>query len=100
MFVPADDDDISKTKTGITGQCYDKDINSPHYKTTITFPGSWINLKTGAVSYKSKCATNHFDYQDELYCSLYDSAYCKYKLVEMENQLWKWEQLQSQMFII
>lgn len=83
MFVPADDDDISKTKTGITGQCYDKDINSPHYKTTITFPGSWINLKTGAVSYKSKCAKNHFDYQDELYCSLYDSA-------NVNTNWWKW----------
>lgn len=82
MFVPARDDDVSKTTTGITGLCYDENVKSPHYKTTITFPGSWINLKTGEVSYKDKCA-NYFDYQDEMFCSMYDSA-------NVNTNWWKW----------
>lgn len=82
MFVPAEDDDLNKTRTGITGYCYDENVTSPHYKTTITFPGSWINLKTGEVSYKDKCA-NYFDYQDELFCSMYDSA-------NVNTTWWKW----------
>lgn len=68
MFVPL----VNGNGNGILGLCYDNITKNPHYQTTITFPGSWINLKTGDVSYNcQELCTNRK--KDQYYCTPYNS---------------------------
>lgn len=70
MFISDTDDDES---TGITGYCYDKLVLNPHYQTTITFPGSWINLKAGEVFYTEQ-DININRVKKYYYCTPYNST--------------------------
>ncbi len=70
MFVPAFKNDSSEN--GILGFCYDDTTKTPHYQTTITFPGSWIDLKTGEVKYDCQAlSTNRV--KEQYYCTPYDA---------------------------
>lgn len=70
IFVPRNDD--TDTTTGILGLCYDRK-NTPHYQTTITYPGTYISYKTGERKYSS---TNDkfFFKKDKYFCTPYDEA--------------------------
>lgn len=60
---------------GINGKCYGKEIDETyHYKTTITTPGSWINLKTGEVKYDKPTEEDIYRAKDTYYCTPYDSC--------------------------
>ena len=75
MFIPADDDNlpgIGRTDYGILGKCYDGHNEGIDYKTTITFPGSWINLKTGDVYYEKQSTDTNRE-KKHYYCSPYNS---------------------------
>ncbi len=91
MFIPlvtdleqgAESSECSINPNGINGKCYGK--NNPtywqHYKTTITYPGTWINLKTGARNYdKSEVDINTVRERKNYYCTGYD--------FESVNQVW------------
>lgn len=84
MFIPAFSGDTSSN--GIFGQCYngvDHDANGQpiQYQTTITFPGSWINLKTGEVSYE--CKTTGYRQKTQYYCTSYDEN-------NKHSRWWNW----------
>lgn len=73
MFVPSSDSELSIGKgNGILGLCYDGKSTTPHYQTTITFPGSWINLKTGEVSYDCQNLCTYRK-KDQYYCTPYNA---------------------------
>lgn len=73
MFVPSSDSELSIGKgNGILGLCYDGKSTKPHYQTTITFPGSWINLKTGEVSYDCQNLCTYRK-KDQYYCTPYNA---------------------------
>ena len=84
MFVPANE--AENSTNGILGLCYvGKEKNGEyemHYQTTITFPGSWIDLKTGSVVYN--CINE--DYlirKEQKYCLTSDSS-------DINKAWWKW----------
>lgn len=73
MFVPSSNSELSIGKgNGILGLCYDGKSTTPHYQTTITFPGSWINLKTGEVSYDCQNLCTYRK-KDQYYCTPYNA---------------------------
>lgn len=73
IFMPIDKNDVCY---GINGKCYGNEIsgNPYHYKTTITTPGSWINLKTGEVKYKKPTEENIYRAKDTYYCTPYNAC--------------------------
>lgn len=85
MFIPAFENDPSEE--GIFGQCYDdnniKDLggNPIDYQTTITFPGTLINLKTGELSYE--CKKEGYRNKSQFVCTTYDAA-------EVNKKWWDW----------
>lgn len=85
MFIPADDDNlpgIGRTDYGILGKCYDGHNEGIDYKTTITFPGSWINLKTGEVYYVEQPTSTNRE-KKYYYCSPYNSK-------DVNDKWFKW----------
>lgn len=85
MFVPANDD--KNSKYGILGYCYDKNSAYPtlipQYKTTITFPGSWINYKARKIEYDKKTCNSGWELKGGYFCSAYDST-------DVNAEWWKW----------
>lgn len=81
IFVPSDTD--INTTTGILGLCYDPNNKEPHYQTTITFPGSWINLKTGEVQYTDPNHEAEYRMKKKYYCTPYD-------LKNVNEAWWMW----------
>lgn len=81
MFVPVDTD--TNTTTGILGLCYDPNNRNPHYQTTITFPGSWINLKTGEVQYTDPKNTGEYRSKKKYYCTPYNTK-------NVNEEWWNW----------
>lgn len=85
MFVPANDD--KNSKYGILGYCYDKNSAyptlNPQYKTTITFPGSWINYKARKIEYNKKDCNSGWELKGGYFCSAYDSE-------DVNEEWWKW----------
>ena len=82
MFVKDDVDDNSEH--GILGDCYGLNYKDIKYQTTITFPGAWINLKTGDVSYYGCDKPNSYLGKPGYFCSAYDS-------VNENSNWWKWK---------
>lgn len=60
----------SSTQTGILGLCYDR-RNNPHYQTTITYPGTSINYKTGARKYVEDTDEPYY-FKKKKFCTPYD----------------------------
>ena len=72
IFMPLDRNDVCY---GTNGKCYKRDIsNLYHYKTTITTPGSWVDKKTGAVTYEDKRQDDKYRAKDIQYCTRYDTC--------------------------
>lgn len=96
MFIPLNSDKETGTKdsicninpNGINGKCYGKNNASywQHYKTTITFPGTWVDLKTSKRYYKepSTVEKNYLKEKENYYCTGYD-----YKPVN--KTWWDWK---------
>lgn len=78
MFVPIDE---NATNQGIIGFCYDMG-NTPHYQTTITFPGTYINPKTGSITFEDPNKES-YDYRKQKFCVAYDSK-------EVNKKWWIW----------
>lgn len=78
--IAADDSDAMKQiASEVPDGCYDptkkddnaKDINSTSnrtYRATITFPGAWINYKTGEITFKPVTDTAHWEHIDNKFC--------------------------------
>ena len=81
MFVPANED--INSKYGILGLCYDNETPNPQYKTTITFPGSWINYKARKIEYDKKTCNSGWELKGGYFCSAYDST-------DVNAEWWKW----------
>ncbi len=81
MFVPTDTD--INTTTGILGLCYDPNNKEPHYQTTITFPGSWIDLKTGEVQYTDPNNNEEYRKKKKYYCLPYNAK-------SVNTEWWNW----------
>ena len=75
IFAKLPEDTVStKCDNGVNGQCYGTAYKDHEYKTTITFPGAWINLKTGEVEYTNQNRSNRgFDLENYKYCTMYNS---------------------------
>lgn len=72
---------------GINGKCYGKDNPNywQHYKTTITYPGTWINLKTSERKYtKDGVDVNTSREKKNYYCTGYDFE-------PVNEQWWNWK---------
>ncbi len=69
--------------TGILGLCYDK-RNEPHYQTTITYPGTYINYKHAKRVY-SEINDETYVYKKNYLCTPYDS-------VDVNEKYWLWGQ--------
>lgn len=67
--------------SGILGLCYDK-RNSPHYQTTITYPGTYINYKSAKRLYTETNDDTYF-YKKNYMCTPYDS-------VDVNEKYWIW----------
>ena len=70
-----EDSECSINPNGINGKCYGKDNPNywQHYKTTITFPGTWIDLKTAKRYYdKDDYDKNTMKEKKNYYCVGYD----------------------------
>lgn len=75
MFTPENIDEFGNstdpsTQTGILGLCYDNRTN-PHYQTTITYPGTYINYKTGARKYVNTIEDTYY-FKNKYFCTPYD----------------------------
>lgn len=101
MFVPLECTEEQKKATplvcdvenveqapGINGQCYGRDNPKywQHYKTTITFPGTWINLKSAERVYKepNSSSLNNYREKKNYYCTGYDSE-------DVNVDWWNWK---------
>ncbi|MDO5002973.1 MAG: hypothetical protein Q4E39_01920 [bacterium] len=99
MFIPLIGVDLEDNKqtydgcnlnpnNGINGKCYGKDNVKywQHYKTTITFPGTWIDLKTGRRYYHSELVrdTSIVREKPNYYCVGYNYA-------PVNEQWWNWK---------
>ena len=101
MFIPLECTDAQKQATplvcdvenvevapGINGQCYGRDNPKywQHYKTTITFPGTWINLKSAERVYKqpNSSSLNNYREKKNYYCTGYDSE-------DVNVDWWNWK---------
>lgn len=101
MFIPLECTDAQKQATplicdvenveaapGINGQCYGRDNPRywQHYKTTITFPGTWINLKSAERVYKQPNSSSLNTYREKknYYCTGYDSE-------DVNVDWWNWK---------
>lgn len=101
MFIPLECTDAQKNATplvcdvekveaapGINGQCYGRDNPKywQHYKTTITFPGTWINLKSAERVYKkpNSSSLNNYREKENYYCTGYDSE-------DVNVDWWNWK---------
>lgn len=73
----------STNPNGINGKCYGKDNSNywQHYKTTITFPGTWMDLKTGKRVYKK-------EYYNESTMKEKPNYYCVGYNYEDVNRAW------------
>lgn len=72
---------------GINGKCYGKDNPNywQHYKTTITYPGTWINLKTAENRYvDDNLDKNAVREEKNKYCTGYDFE-------PVNEQWWNWK---------
>lgn len=91
MFIPlvtdlekgVENSECNINPNGINGKCYGK--NNPtywqHYKTTITYPGTYINLKTAARTYdKTEYNKDTMREKKNYYCTGYD--------FEPVNEVW------------
>lgn len=85
IFAKLPTDNTSDTCTnGVNGKCYGTSYPNWEYKTTITFPGAWINLKTGEVEYTNdKKSDNGFSLEQYKYCTMYNSK-------NTNENWWKW----------
>lgn len=83
IFTPAKGD-IKDVQNGINGICYGHAMPWQHYKTTITFPGSWINLKTGEVQYADQKKEDEYRKKPNYFCTPYDSC-------NVNEDWWKWD---------
>lgn len=73
MFTPQFGDATIDPFDGINGICYaGRKMQWQHYKTTITFPGTWINLKNGARVYKEPSNENQYKKKTNYFCVGYD----------------------------
>ncbi len=82
------DVETSEQAPGINGICYGRDNKSywQHYKTTITFPGTWINLKSAERVYSRPNSTelNKYREKENYYCTGYDSE-------DVNKSWWQWK---------
>ncbi len=83
IFTPAKGD-TTDVQNGINGICYGHAMPWQHYKTTITFPGSWINLKTGEVEYADPKKEDEYRTKENYFCTPYDSC-------DVNEEWWKWD---------
>ena len=68
------DNTSDKCTNGVNGKCYGSKYPDWEYKTTITFPGAWINLKTGEVEYTNGQKNDQgFELEKYKYCTMYNS---------------------------
>lgn len=78
----------TSNNNGINGICYGKNNDKywQHYKTTITFPGTWINLKSAKRLYKEPTSSEkeYMKEKENYYCVGYD-----YKPVN--EKWWDWK---------
>lgn len=74
--LPEDNKANPKCDNGVNGVCYGTSYDGYQYKTTITFPGAWINLKTGEVKYENdQTLTNKgYELENYKYCTMYNSS--------------------------
>lgn len=78
------DNDSDTCKNGVNGHCYGTDYPKWEYKTTITFPGAWINLKTGEVDYTDgKKSDQGYELEKYKYCTMYNSK-------NTNEKWWNW----------
>lgn len=101
MFIPLECTDAQRQATplvcdvetvesapGINGICYGRDNPKywQHYKTTITFPGTWINLKSAERVYKqpNSSSLNNYREKKNYYCTGYDSE-------DVNVAWWNWK---------
>ncbi len=92
MFIPLDSDketskDALCALNGINGICYGKDNPEywQHYKTTITFPGTWIDLKSAKRYYhEDKVNKDNTREKENYYCTGYDFE-------PVNEQWWNWK---------
>ena len=80
MFTPANDD--KDTTTGILGKCFDGRSN-PHYQTTITYPGTYINMKTAERKYGVPSNKDEYYLKNGYYCTPYNE-------VDVNEKYWAW----------
>ncbi len=50
------------------GACYGKDSTNNHYMTEWSFPGTWINNKTGVISYEDKTGDDAWHNVEDKFC--------------------------------
>lgn len=95
MFIPlvtdlekgVENSECNINPNGINGKCYGKDNPTywQHYKTTITYPGTWINLKTAKRYYREEgFDINTVREKKNYYCTGYDFE-------PVNEQWWKWK---------
>lgn len=89
MFIPLDSDkEPIEIVNGINGKCYARDNDDywQHYKTTITFPGTWIDLKTGERKYAKPNSNdiNGYKQKKNYFCVGFDSK-------NVNTAWWDWK---------
>ncbi len=78
--------DVTDTPSGILGLCYDR-RDEPHYQTTITYPGTSINYKTGERIYDNPGDPIYY-LKDKYYCTPYNEA-------NVNEKYWYWGVIQN-----
>lgn len=72
---------------GINGKCYAKrTMPWQHYKTTISFPGTFVELKTGEVFYKTNIAETDNKYKNGAHRD--DNRFCTPLFMKDVNERW------------
>lgn len=65
------------------GQCYKDDSDTKRYMTEWGVPGTSINNKTGAISYKKKAPNSGWSYKENQFCTSLESK-------NVNEDWWKW----------
>lgn len=80
MFVSEKEDGEGN---GILGLCYSNSPKTPHYQTTITYPGTYVNYKTGGMSYTDDIDNAVYKKKEGLFCTPYNQT-------NINEKYWYW----------
>lgn len=87
IFIPELTINPEQNQDGYAG-CYDDASAKNWYQAAWSFPGTWINNKTGAIVYKKPSNENAWKYKEDKFCIPLDAQ-------SVNTKWWEWSELDN-----